>query len=169
MHKETRYAIPSIPFWALAAAPTLRSWIARGEARAPGPWRVRLGALGIVLLVGAAVAYDAGKYRFVRSEAAVRLGWAVGAIGRDRDCAEQLWRFGGHLYLDASAPLIDLDLEGPDGGEPAARRGVPAGRAVGGPETSPVHGRDDRRAERCGLAADVTDTDAGYVLFRKRS
>ena len=37
LHKETRYAIPTIPFFALAAAPTLRSWIARGEVRAPRP------------------------------------------------------------------------------------------------------------------------------------
>ena len=82
MHKETRYAIPTIPFFALAAAATLRSWIARGEARAPRVWHVRVGALGIVLLVGPAAAYDAGKFRFIRSEAAVRLGWIMGQSQR---------------------------------------------------------------------------------------
>jgi hypothetical protein len=167
-HKEARYAIATIPFWALAAAPVLRSWIARGEARATRPLHVRIGALGIALLVAAAVAFDAGKFRFVRSEAAVRLGWAVGQSGATGIAAEQLWRFGGRLYLDASPPLVELDLQGPDAArvlrEAACRpdvrwvalrlRSFPA-------EMTAV-------LNACGLAPDVTGTDAGYHLFRKR-
>ena len=133
LHKETRYAIPNIPFFALAAATTLRSWIARGEVRAPRPLHVRVGALGIVLLVGAAVAYDAGKFRFVRSEAAVRLGWVMGQSQATGIAAEQLWRFGGRLYLDASPPLIELDLQGAQRRAGVARGGVPARRADGQP------------------------------------
>ena len=170
LHKETRYAIPTIPFFALAAAPTLRSWIARGEARVPRLKHVRVGALGIVLLVGAAVAYDAGKFRFVRSEAAVRLGWVMAQSHAAGIAAEQMWRFGGHLYLDASAPLIALalDLQGPDA-ERALRDAVcrpdvhwaALRRHPLPPEMSAV-------LSDCGLAPELTDTDAGYQLFLKR-
>lgn len=167
-HKEARYAIATIPFWALAAAPALRSWIARGEARAPRPLPVRVGALGIAILVAAAVAFDAGKYRFVRSEAAVRLGWAVGQSGATGIAAEQLWRFGGRLYLDNSLPLVEIDLQGPDPERvlreavcrPDVRWAALRLRPFTAEATSVLNG--------CGLAPDVTGTDAGYQLFRKR-
>ena len=167
-HKEARYAIATIPFWALAAAPTLRAWIAHGYVRAPHPLHVRIGALGIALLVAAAVAFDAGKFRFVRSEAAVRLGWAMGQSGAPGIAAEQLWRFGGRLYLDASTPLVELDLQGPD----AERR---LREAVCRPDVRwaalrvrPFTAGTTAILNECGLAPDVTGTDAGYQLFRKR-
>ena len=131
----------------------LRSWIARGDVRAPRSVPVRVGALGIVLLVGAAVAYDAGKFRFVRSEAAVRLGWVVGQSHAAGIAAEQSWRFGGHLYLDASAPMHRPRSAGCRRRAAAARCGVPAGRAVGSPPASPAAGGDDRRLERLRVGA----------------
>jgi hypothetical protein len=169
LHKEARYAIPSIPFLALAAAPTLRSWIARGEVRAPGPWHVRVGALGIVLLVGAAVAYDAGKFRFIRSEAAVRLGWVVRQSQVAGIAAEQPWRFGGHLYLDASAPIIALDLQ--DAGAEQRLRDAACRPDVrwAALRLRPLPAALTAVLSDCGLAPDLTDTDAGYQLFRKSS
>jgi hypothetical protein len=166
-HKEARYAIATIPFWALAAAPTLRSWIAHGQVRAL-PLQLRVRALGIVLLVAAAVAFDAGKFRAVRSEAAVRLGWIMGHSGATGIAAEQLWRFGGRLYLDAAAPLIEIDLQDPE----AERR---LREAVCRPDVRwaalrlrPLTAGTTAVLNDCGLVADVTGTDAGYQLFRKR-
>jgi Alg9-like mannosyltransferase family len=168
-HKEARYAIATIPFWALAAAPALRSWIEHGYVRAPRPLRARVGALGIALLVAAAVAFDAGKFRFVRSEAAVRLGWVVGRSGATGIAAEQIWRFGGHLYLDASAPLIDVDLQGPD----AERR---LREAVCRPDVRwaalrlrPYTAATTAVLNECSLSPDVTGRDAGYQLFRRQN
>ncbi len=169
MHKEVRYAIPSIPFFALAAAPVLRSWIARGDVRAPRFVPVRVGALGIVLLVGAAVAYDAGKFRFVRSEAAVRLGWVVGQSHAAGIAAEQSWRFGGHLYVDGSAPMIDLDLQGA-GAERRLRDAVcrPDVRWAA-LRLRPLPAAMSAVLSDCGLAPELTDAEAGYLLFRKPS
>jgi phosphatidylinositol glycan class B len=166
-HKEARYAIATIPFWALAAAPALRSWIAHGYVRAPLPLHVRVGALGIALLVAAAVAFDAGKFRFVRSEAAVRLGWAVGQSGAGI-AAEQLWRFGGRLYFDPSMPLVEIDLQGPDA-EGLLREAVcrPDVRWTA-LRLRPLTADTTAVLNECGLAADVTATEAGYQLFRKR-
>ena len=167
-HKEARYAIATIPFWALAAAPALRSWIAHGYVRTPHPLHVRVGALGIGLLVAAAVAFDAGKFRFVRSEAAVRLGWAMGQSGATGIVAEQLWRFGGRLYLDTSTPLLELDLQGPDA-ERLLREAVcrPDVRWAA-LRLRPFTAETTAVLNECGLAPDVTGTDAGYQLFRRR-
>ena len=167
-HKEARYAIATIPFWALAAASTLRAWIADGEVRAPQPMRFRVGALGVAIVVAAAVAFDAGKWRFVRSEAAVRLGWAMRDSGTAGIAAEQLWRFGGRLYLDTAAPLIDLD---PQESDPDRLR-----QALSRPDVHwaalrlrPFPADLTAVLHDCGFVPDVTARDAGYQLFRKRS
>ena len=167
-HKEARYAIATIPFWALAAAPALRSWFAHGYVRTPHPLHVRVGALGIALLVAAAVAFDAGRYRFVRSEAAVRLGWAVGQPGAAGIVAEQLWRFGGRLYFDTSTPLLELDLQGPDA-ERLLREAVcrPDVRWAA-LRLRPFTAQTTAVLNECGLAPDLTDAEAGYQLFRKK-
>jgi hypothetical protein len=162
-HKEARYAIATIPFWALAAAPTLRSWLARGEVRAPAIGHARLGALGIALLVAAALAFDAGKFRFVRSEAAVRLGRTMERSARGL-AAEQLWRFGGHLYLDGATPLVDLDPQQPDTLIRDACRAEMRWAAIRlGPHLEPAASV----LRRCGFVAGPTAPEAGYQLFRR--
>ena len=140
-HKEARYAIATIPFWALAAAPALRAWIAHGYVRTPHPVHVRVGALGIALLVAAAVAFDAGKFRFVRSEAAVRLGWVDAAIGSDRDrgrAALAIRRAPVRRRVDAAHRTRPA---GARRRAPAARGGVPAGRAWAALRLRPLAGR----------------------------
>ena len=109
--RATRFA--TIPFWALAAAPTLRSWIARGEVRTPHPGTF------------ASARWDRAPRRGGRrlrrrqvplrplgSGRAPRLGH--GAIASDRDrgrAALAIWRAP---VPDASTPLLDLDLQEPD-------------------------------------------------------
>jgi hypothetical protein len=111
-HKEPRYVIVTIPFLALAASGSLRSWIKRlaSDEFAARPERAAMGALLLTLAIGGSLLFNASKYRFVRSEETVRLAWQLRAAGASGLAAEQLWRFGGRLYLAETMPtLIDLD------------------------------------------------------------
>lgn len=110
-HKEPRYVIATIPFFALAASRTLSDWLER--LAAPQVWRhpsrAPIAALCLLLSLAGAALFDASKFRFHRSEDQVRLAWTMAGSGQHGIAAEQLWRFGGQLYLADSGPLIDLD------------------------------------------------------------
>jgi hypothetical protein len=114
-HKEPRYVIVTIPFLALAASGTLRVWIQRLATSELGNRHQRLARFALVLLLaaGGSLLFNVSKFRFNRSEDAVRLGWQLRDAGVTGLAAEQLWRFGGRLYLHETPALIDLDPELP--------------------------------------------------------
>jgi hypothetical protein len=108
-HKEARFAIPVLPFLCLLAASGLRA-IALSEARLSiqRPWLAAM--LAASLMYG--VVQDMAHYRLPRStrevEQLVRL---LPLVPPERSLLiEQLWRVGGHLYLnDRSAADLDPD------------------------------------------------------------
>jgi hypothetical protein len=165
-HKEARYVIATIPFWSLAAASGLW-WCAESLAAASDARRARGAALALVVLVIGGGLYDASRYRFRRSEDSVRLAWTIAATDGRGVAADQLWRFGGRLYLSRAERLIDLDPAFADD-ETGARA------AFCRHDISWVALRSDRVTEArtraltaCGLAPVPSPPEAGYAVFRK--
>jgi hypothetical protein len=163
-HKEPRYVIATIPFWSLAAARgawlSLESIVAAGTAK-------RATAVVLSALVAGSCAFDASRFRFHRSERAVALGWNVAQTGERGFAADQLWRFGGRLYLGGLEPLVDLD--------PARAADERTSRAIFcRTDLTRVALRSDlitperlRALETCGFRAELADASAGYHLFRR--
>ena len=109
-------------------------------------------------------ASSASSARRLRCASAGSWGKACAAA---RIAAEQLWRFGGRLYLDASPPLVELDLQGPDAERllrDAACRPDVQWAAI---RLRPLPAAMTADLSDCGLAPELTDTEAGYLLFRK--
>jgi hypothetical protein len=165
-HKEARYVIATIPFWSLAAASTVW-WCADRIPSWPDGRRARGAALALVTLVIGGLLFDASRYRFRRSEDAVRLAWTLDAAGARGLAADQLWRLGGRLYLRRVEPLVDLDPG-------LADDGALARTVFCRPDVGWVALRGDRvtaaRMEAlvaCGLSAVPSDPAAGYAVFRK--
>jgi hypothetical protein len=167
-HKEARYVIATIPFWSLAAARGL--WLAIDDlVAAPAASRAPMKAAGLVVLLAGGFLYDASRFRFHRSENVVRLGWQLQPSAVAGLAADQLWRFGGRLYMPPGTPLIDLDPG-------LASNEAIATAAFCRPEIAWVALRDDRvTAERsralaaCGLTRVAAGDEAGYAVFRKPS
>jgi hypothetical protein len=163
-HKEPRYVIATIPFWSLAAA--RGAWLALESVVAAGTPR-RATAVVLMAIVAGSCVFDASRFRFHRSEGAVALGWHVAQTGERGLAADQLWRFGGRLYLGALEPLVDLD--------PARAADEEASRAIfcrG--DLARIALRSDlitpervRALETCGFGAELADASAGYRLFRR--
>jgi hypothetical protein len=120
-HKESRYLIPIIPFFSIAAARGFlrcAEWI--GASSASLGWRRWAGDLyaPAVLL---AVMHDVGGWRLVRSNEGVRLaGYLAGAGGAGGVAAQEIWRLGGRAYLRSHDPLVVLPPELPEDGSTAA-------------------------------------------------
>jgi hypothetical protein len=167
-HKEPRYLIATIPFWALAAAPALSSLLSPG--REEGFWlsRRRIGAVATVLVLAAALAFDASKYRFVRSEDAVRIAWMMNGSGARGLVAEQLWRFGGRLYVPDLEPLLEIDLDRPDA-LPQLRTALcsrtAAWAALRAEHENP---QTQRVLDECGMSPVSVPRDGGYRVYRRR-
>ena len=168
-HKEPRYVIVTIPFLALAAGRTLWAWIERLKAEPPTGLadRAPMAALCLVLCLIGAAFFDVSRYRFRRSEDQVRLASRIADSGLRGVAAEQLWRFGGRLYLAASEPLIDLD-PGRSDDDPALRA------ALCRPDVHWTALRRDRLSEArlgllqaCGFTSAFADRAGTYVVYRK--
>jgi len=105
-HKEARYAIPVLPFVCLLAAAGLRV-IAGMDVRS---WqRAWLpAALAAALVYG--FVHDLTHYRLPRSNREImQLTRLLPVLPPERTLVvEQLWRVGGHLYLNGR-PGVDLD------------------------------------------------------------
>jgi hypothetical protein len=163
-HKEPRYVIATIPFWSLAAARGAWLWldaiVAAGTAR-------RAAAVALLALVAGSSLFDASRFRFHRSERAVALGWDLAQTRERGLAADQLWRFGGRLYLGGLEPLVDLDpSRAADEGASQATfcRTDLARIALRSDAITPER---VRALEACGFRAERTDASAGYSLFRR--
>lgn len=103
-HKEPRYLIPVGPFLALVAAQGL--WRAVEDldprvspARASGTRSFPL-ALGLVAALALAAIFEVDGYHVRRSDHEVERARDVGPAALRGVPGEDLWRFGGRLYLD---------------------------------------------------------------------
>ena len=168
-HKEPRYVLATIPFFALAASRTLWVWVETLRTAPPTrpADRTPLVALClIVCLVGAAL-FDVSRFRFRRSEDQVRLAWMMAAAGQRGVAAEQLWRFGGRLYLADSEPLIDLD-PGLADDDPLLRQAL-CRPDVQWAALRRARVSEARRGllEACGFRSAVAAGDGVYVVYRK--
>jgi hypothetical protein len=108
-HKEPRYLIPVVPFVSVLAACGLDSVLTKLTAPArPAAWTGIVGALLVVGAWGAAL-HEFRNIPFRRSEAAVQFARTLN-VRRDGVglAAEQVWRFGGPLYLPNSVQ-VDID------------------------------------------------------------
>jgi hypothetical protein len=161
-HKEPRYVIATMPFWSLAAARGAWLWL---DAIVVAGTAKRASAVALIALVIGSSLFDASRFRFRRSEDAVRLGWAFARTGERGLAADQLWRFGGRLYLDGLEPLVDLD--------PSRAADERASRATFcRSDVTRIALRIDlitaervRALETCGFHGELTDTSAGYRVF----
>jgi hypothetical protein len=107
-HKESRYLIPVIPFFAIAASRGfLRAigWI-RQSAGAPRwkLWARELFAPALLL----SVLHDVSGWRLLRSNEGIRLARYVRPSGSDGIAAQDVWRLGGRAYLWRHEPLVEL-------------------------------------------------------------
>jgi hypothetical protein len=104
-HKEARYLIPMTPFLALGAAVSLAHLLQRSTIH-------RYVALMLVVGFSTSLIFEAGGFRFRRSEDGVRVARFVAAQPDVRAvAAEQLWQLGGRIYLRQVPAVIDIARE----------------------------------------------------------
>jgi hypothetical protein len=104
-HKEARYLIPILPFLALSAAVSLAHLLERSTIH-------RYVALILVVGFSTSLVFEAGGFRFRRSEDGVRVARFLAAQPDVRRvAAEQLWQLGGRIYLRRVPAVIDVSPE----------------------------------------------------------
>lgn len=110
-HKESRYLIPIIPFFSIAAA--------RGFLRTAGWMRSATGRIGWRRVAGdlfapalfLAILHDGGGWRLGRSNEGIRLAKYLARSGAGGVAAQEIWRLGGRPYLRGHEPLMALPPE----------------------------------------------------------
>jgi hypothetical protein len=111
-HKETRYLVPILPFFAMLAAAAL--WQAIGWLRQADPTvhergRERLAWILAIALLAIALT-EPVDYVLPRTDDGVAVAQYIAEAGPTEGvAAEQVWNIGGRIYLPASNPLIDID------------------------------------------------------------
>jgi Alg9-like mannosyltransferase family len=112
-HKEPRYLIPILPFFAMMAASSLwqvMEWLCDPSAAGRGIVRRQRFAAALVVACGAALVWEAKGFWFVRTESDVILAQHIAAEGPVGGAAiEQAWRMGGRLYLSTADQVIDVE------------------------------------------------------------
>lgn len=107
-HKEPRYLLPILPFWAALAA--FGAWQAIEVVRV-SPRKERLAiALLAVAIVG--FLFETDRYRFRRATDAVDAAKYVAQQRPAVVAIEHAWTAGGRLYLP-DALIVDLELRDP--------------------------------------------------------
>jgi hypothetical protein len=107
-HKEARYLLPIVPFVGLLAAIGL--WqivrVAAGPSGSPRRWA----PMAITAGVFASTILSISGFHVQRSDAEVALARSL-AVERNVSgvAVEQLWRWGGRIYLGHFPALVDLD------------------------------------------------------------
>jgi hypothetical protein len=111
-HKEARYLLPVLPFFAICLAVALRNLLSRVEAeniissRYPG----RLyKPLFLVFLLVFGILFELDGFRFRRSEAAVDMAVFLNDRAKGSGVAiEQVWKAGGRLYMSRVKKIEDI-------------------------------------------------------------
>jgi glycosyl transferase family 22 (putative mannosyltransferase) len=107
-HKEPRYLIPILPYLSMLAAASL--WAVAGWLVEVVDSRRSRAAPFLLAACAASLIGEAGGFVIGHSDGAVALAQEIARRDPFQGIAiEQAWRLGGHLYLPAAAPFIDLD------------------------------------------------------------
>jgi hypothetical protein len=165
-HKESRYLIPVIPFFAVAAARGfLRAidWIRRPEGGARWHrWARDLFAPALLL----SALHDVGGWRLVRSNEGVRLAKAVRGSQPAGLAGQDIWRLGGRPYLWRHDPLVAITPEMLDDA-PAVASAV-AGVGWVALRTRTARTTGDAVLAPLGFERDPTWRGEDYVLYARR-
>jgi GPI mannosyltransferase 3 len=109
-HKESRYLIPVIPFFAAMAGTGTWYWL-KDIARNPSIQVSRKQMMAMLLsfaFIGSLV-FEADRFRFRRSETAVDIARYLTAQNKFQSIAiEQLWRTGGEIYLHKIPKVLNI-------------------------------------------------------------
>jgi len=156
-HKELRYAIPIQPFLILAATCAFHALLR------PAP-EGRRGTLAAVLVASMAfaVTIELGDWRIRKTDDAVRLAREMSASGVRGAALQQVWRFGGRLYLPDVPTIIELQEDVPQMlAEAAANPEVGAVVLLRSSLTADL----ERRLEVSGFSRRVAEGQ--YAVFRR--
>jgi Alg9-like mannosyltransferase family len=109
-HKEPRYLIPVLPILSLLAALGMRSVVFAIANAVESTKREALATLLALAIPLRLIDVTAG-YHIRPSDSQVRLAKELGGRSGGGIALEQVWRFGGHLYLPSTTAILDV---GPD-------------------------------------------------------
>jgi hypothetical protein len=114
-HKEPRYLVPLAPFVSMLAAVGGWAILTRLARAAPETTRISWRPLIFVAALAASALVSVNRFHVRRSDDAVAHARDVAASRQVRGVAvEQLWRWGGRLYLGRVPALVELDGRLPD-------------------------------------------------------
>jgi hypothetical protein len=111
------------------------------------------------------LAFEAGGFRFRRSEDGVRLARWLGAEGVKGVAAEQVWRLGGRLYLQPPIRVIDVSPEQASGEDLARHVCLPAVDTV--VLLRPASGRVQSQLTSCGFSPQRHEAGGEYYVYRR--
>jgi hypothetical protein len=111
-HKEPRYLVPVLPYFAMLAAYAvwqLIVWLRYAHNSDAGDRRTAVAATFAAAVIAIVLTEPTG-YVLPRTDDAVARARYIALVGpRDGVAAAQLWNIGGRIYLPLAEPLIDLD------------------------------------------------------------
>ena len=111
-HKEPRYLVPVLPYFAMLAGYSvwqLIIWLRHPHESDANDRRISVAGT-LTAAVIAIVLTEPTGYVLPRTDDAVACARYIARVGpRDGVAAAQLWNIGGRIYLPLAEPLIDLD------------------------------------------------------------
>jgi len=116
-HKEARYLIPVLPFWASLTALGFYSWLERimesKNLNEAARWKkLTQSSLLLVFIFCASFILEIDGYRSRRSESAVDTArYITHQKGVEKIAIEQTWKAGGILYLHKIPAVLDISTD----------------------------------------------------------
>lgn len=165
-HKESRYLIPVVPFFSIAAARGLlqaADWI-RGQAPQPGPRRWIRDLLAPLLLLS--VLHEIGGWRLPRSNEGIRLARYLRESRSAGLAVQDPWRLGGRPYLWRHDPLVEVSP--PALADPAALAEALTGVRLVALRSRTARTTGDEVLRALGFDRDPSWVGEDYVLFITR-
>jgi hypothetical protein len=109
-HKESRYLVPVIPFFAAMAGTGVWYWLkeAAGNPSLLPPKKQAIALMLSFVFIGSFL-FEADRFRFRRSEAGVDVAkFLITQKNIQSVAVEQVWRAGGKIYLHKIPRVLDI-------------------------------------------------------------